>query len=73
VPWSSRVTVGDLAGLPLLMSASCPHCEQVSTLGSDAVVAPTCPQFGQTIRVSMIACGFATADPIAPAPGRHRP
>jgi hypothetical protein len=42
--------LGDLARLPLLMNAPCPHCEQISTRGSDAVVAPTCPQFGQTIR-----------------------
>jgi len=33
---SSRVTLGDLAGLPLLMNAPCPHCEQISTRGSDA-------------------------------------
>ena len=45
---SSRVILGDLAGLPLLMNAPRPHCEQISTRGSDAVVAPTCPQFGQT-------------------------
>jgi putative tryptophan/tyrosine transport system substrate-binding protein len=25
-------TLGDLAGLPLLMNAPCPHCEQISTL-----------------------------------------
>ena len=51
---SSRVTLGDLAGLPLLMNAPCPHCEQISTRGSDAAVAaPICPQLGQTIRVSM--------------------
>ena len=35
------------------MNAPCSHCEQISTRGSDAVVAPICPQFGQTIRVSM--------------------
>jgi hypothetical protein len=29
----------DLAGLPLLMSASCPHCEQVRTRGSDHIAA----------------------------------
>jgi hypothetical protein len=72
---SCRETVGDLAGLPLLMSPACPHCEQMSTRGSDAAsVAPTWPQFGQTIRVSMflIACGFATASPSAPALGWHR-
>jgi len=45
--------VWDLAGLPLLMSAPCPHCEQMSTRGSNPAVAPTWPQFGQTIRVSM--------------------
>jgi hypothetical protein len=51
---SSRVTLGDLAGLPLLMNAPCPHCEQINTRGSDAAVAaPICPQLGQTIRVSM--------------------
>jgi len=49
---SSRVTLGDLAGLPLLMNAPCPHCEQISTRGSDAAVAAP-PQLGQTIRVSM--------------------
>jgi hypothetical protein len=36
------------------MNAPCPHCEQISTRGSDAAVAaPICPQLGQTIRVSM--------------------
>jgi hypothetical protein len=45
--------LGDLAGLPLLMNAPCSHREQVSTRGSDAAVAPICPQFGQTIRVNM--------------------
>jgi hypothetical protein len=46
--------LGDLAGLPLLMSAPCSHCEQISTRGSDAALAaPICPQCGQTIRVSM--------------------
>jgi hypothetical protein len=51
---SSRVTLGDLAGLPLLMNAPCPQSEQISTRGSDAAVAaPICPQLGQTIRVSM--------------------
>jgi hypothetical protein len=46
--------VRDLADLLLLMmSAPCPHCEQMSTRGSNAAVAPTWPQFGQTIRVSM--------------------
>jgi hypothetical protein len=45
--------VEDLAGLPLLMSAPRPHCEQMSTRGSNAAVAPTWPQFGQAIRVSM--------------------
>jgi hypothetical protein len=46
--------VRDLADLPLLMmSAPCPHCEQMSTRGSNPAVAPTWPQFGQTIRVSM--------------------
>jgi hypothetical protein len=45
--------VGELAGLPLLISAPCPHCEQMSTRGSNAAVAPMWPQFGQTIRVSM--------------------
>ena len=48
------MTLGDLAGLPLLMNAPCPHCEQISTRGSDAAVAaPICPQLGQTIWVSM--------------------
>ena len=50
---SSRSTVGDLAGVPLLISAPCSHCEQISTRGSDAAVAPTWPQCGQVIRVSM--------------------
>jgi hypothetical protein len=46
--------LGDLAGLPLLMSAPCSHCEQIRTRGSDAALAaPICPQCGQTIRVSM--------------------
>jgi hypothetical protein len=48
----SRVMLGD--GLPLLMNAPCPHCEQMSTRGSDAAVAPMCPQLGQVIRMSMI-------------------
>ena len=48
---SSRVRIGDLAGLPCLMRAPCPHCEQTKICGSDALVAPTCPQFGHTIRV----------------------
>ena len=46
-------TVDDLAGVPLLISAPCSHCEQISTRGSDAAVAPTWPQCGQVIRVSM--------------------
>ena len=50
---SSRATLGELAGLPLLISAPCSHCEQISTRGSDAAVAPTWPQYGQVIRVSM--------------------
>jgi hypothetical protein len=51
---SSRATLGDLAGLPLLKSAPCSHREQMSTRGSEAVLtAPICPQCGQTIRVSM--------------------
>ncbi len=50
---SSRAMLGDLAGLPLLMNAPCSHCEQISTRGSDAAVAPICPQCGQTTRVSM--------------------
>jgi hypothetical protein len=50
---SSRSTVGDLAGVPLLMNAPCSHCEQISTRGSDAAVAPTWPQCGQVIRVSI--------------------
>jgi hypothetical protein len=50
---SSRVTVGDLARLPCLMKAPCPHCEQTKIRGSVADVAPTWPQFGQMIRVSM--------------------
>ena len=33
---SSRAMLGDLAGLPLLISAPCSHCEQISTRGSDA-------------------------------------
>jgi hypothetical protein len=50
---SSRVRIGDLVGLPLLMKAPWPHCEQIKTRGSDMAVAPTWPQEGQTIRVSM--------------------
>ena len=51
---SSRATLGDLAGLPLLKRAPCSHREQISTRGSDAALtAPICPQCGQTIRVSM--------------------
>ena len=34
---SSRATLGDLAGLPLLKSAPCSHREQMSTRGSDTV------------------------------------
>jgi hypothetical protein len=45
--------LGDLAGLPLVMKALCPHCEQISTRGSNAAVAPICAQLGQTIRVSI--------------------
>jgi hypothetical protein len=33
------MTLGDLAGVPLLISAPCSHCEQISTRGSEAVVA----------------------------------
>src|SRR5204863_3986294 len=47
------MTLADLAGVPLLISAPCSHCEQISTRGSDAAVAPTWPQCGQVIRVSM--------------------
>jgi hypothetical protein len=51
---SSRVMLGDRAGLPPLMNAPCPHREQINTRGSDAAVtAPICPQFGQTILVNM--------------------
>jgi hypothetical protein len=51
---SSRATLGDLAGLPLLMSVPCSHREQISTRGSDAALAaPICPQCGQMIRVSI--------------------
>jgi hypothetical protein len=45
--------VTDLAGLPLLISATCSQREQVSTRGSITAVEPTWPQWGQTIRVSM--------------------
>jgi hypothetical protein len=46
--------LGDLAGLPFLMKAPCPHFEQISARGSDsAAAAPICPQLGQMIRVSM--------------------
>jgi hypothetical protein len=45
--------LGDLAGLPLLINAPCPHFEQISMRESDAAVAPICPQLGQVIRVSM--------------------
>ncbi len=61
---SSRAMLGDLAGLPLLMNAPCSHCEQISTRGSDAAVAPICPQCGQTTRVSM---NVTTAAAGAPA------
>jgi hypothetical protein len=48
------ITIGDLASLLFLMSAPCPHCEQINTRGSDAAVAaPMCAQLGQMIRVSM--------------------
>jgi hypothetical protein len=51
---SSRATLGDLAGLPLLMNAPWPHCEQIRMRGRDAALAaPVCPQLGQAIRVSM--------------------
>ena len=46
----SRVRIGDLAGMPRLMRAPCP--QQTGIRGSDAVMAPTCPQFGHTIRVT---------------------
>jgi hypothetical protein len=40
--------LGDLASLPFLMNAPCPHFEQISTRESDAaVVATICPQLGQ--------------------------
>ena len=45
---SSRTTIGDRVRSPVLIVALCRHCEQ-------AVVAPTCPQFGQLIRVIMVA------------------
>ena len=50
---SSRSTVEDFAGVPLLISAPCSHWLQISTRGSGAAVAPTWPQCGQTIRVNM--------------------
>ena len=51
---SSRATLGDLSGLPLMMNAPWPHREQIRTRGRDAALAaPICPQLGQTIRVSM--------------------
>jgi hypothetical protein len=45
--------LGDLAGLPLLMNAPCSQREQISTRGSEAAVAPICPQFEHTIRVNI--------------------
>jgi hypothetical protein len=59
-----------LAGLPLLMRAPCPHCEQMSIRGSSAAVAPTWLQFGQTIRVSMCHTPLKPPEsglPLAPA------
>src|SRR4029077_4180582 len=71
---SSRVTLGDLAGLPLLMNAPWPHCEQISTRGRDpALAAPICPQLGQAIRVSMsvtTAAGCPGARGRSGSPGR---
>ena len=52
-PSRLRVTVGDLVRLPRLMKAPRPHCEQTKIRGSVADVAPTWPQFGQMIQVSM--------------------
>jgi hypothetical protein len=50
---SSCVMIGDLAGMPLFMTAPCSHFEQTRTRGSDAAVTPTWPQMGQAIRVNM--------------------
>jgi hypothetical protein len=36
---SSRAMLGDRAGLPPLTNAPCPHCEQISTRGSDSAAA----------------------------------
>jgi hypothetical protein len=45
--------LADFVGLPLLMNAPCSQREQISTRGSEAAVAPICPQFGHTIRVNV--------------------
>jgi hypothetical protein len=47
------VRIGDRVGVPLLITAPWPHCEQIKSRGSDMAVAPTWPQEGQTIRVNM--------------------
>jgi hypothetical protein len=51
--YRSRVRIGDRVGVPLLITAPWPHCEQIKTRGSDMAVAPTWAQEGQTIRVNM--------------------
>jgi hypothetical protein len=38
-----KTALGDLAGVPLLISAPCSRCEQISPRGSDPAVAPTWP------------------------------
>ena len=50
---SSCVMIGDLAGVPLFITAPCSHFEQTRTRGSDAAVTPTWPQMGQAIRVNI--------------------
>jgi hypothetical protein len=67
LPARSAYVTRDLACLPLLISAPCLHCEQISTRGSDAAVAPVWPQFGQTIRVSMSYTPFKVSGERPPA------
>ncbi len=56
---SSRVRLGDFAGLLLLMNAPCPHCEQISTRGSRMSMSVTTEVAGDlvlTIKLTLRTC-----------------
>jgi hypothetical protein len=53
------VRIGDCIGVPLLITAPWPHCEQIKTRGSDMAVAPRWPQEGQAIRVNMAVTAYS--------------